>query len=205
VSDLDSLSDAAVVISAASRPLRRQLRPLVWVTLEEVALEAVTEGRRLVARTSARQVAERLGVDPGSAAGALRVLRRKGLLLLEREHGPSGRFGLSVYVLGPLAGLTVRPPRVAEPDVARPSLEQAGQVDADPGPPDTDGLQPGRPGTAEPCPVQPHVEEPRAIMHRPTKAATALLNATETAVMSPSLATPQCPGQTTLDLGSASA
>lgn len=203
--DLDSSDVAAVVISSASRPLRRQLRPLVWVTLEEVALEAVTEGGRLVARTSARQVAERLGVDPGTAAGALRVLRRKGLLLLEREPGPSGRFGLSVYVLGSLAGLTVRPPRVAEPDVARPSLEQAGQVNTDPGVPDTDGPQPGRPGAAEPCPVQPRLVEPSIAMHRPTKAATVRLNATETATMSPSLATPQCPEQTALDLGSASA
>ncbi|MGH9106077.1 MAG: hypothetical protein ACRDZX_09605 [Acidimicrobiales bacterium] len=55
----------AVVVSAASRALRRQLRPLVWVALEEVALDALAEDGQLVARTSARQVAERLGVDPG--------------------------------------------------------------------------------------------------------------------------------------------
>ena len=67
-------------MSAASRTLRRQLRALAWVTLEEVALDAVAEDGRLVARTSARQVAERLGVDPGTAAGALRVLRDRGLL-----------------------------------------------------------------------------------------------------------------------------
>jgi DNA-binding transcriptional ArsR family regulator len=192
------------VISAASRPLRRQLRPLVWVILEEVALEAVTEGRRLVARTSARQVAERLGVDPGTAAGALRVLRRKGLLLLEREHGPAGRFGLSVYVLGSPAGLTVRSPRVVEPDVAPPSWEKAGQVDTDPGAPDTDEPQPGRPGTAEPCsvqlcPVLPRLEKPRA-----SAATAAQLDGTGTATMSPSQASPQCPGQMPLDLGSAS-
>ena len=105
--------DAAVVVSAASRTLRRQLRALVWMTLEEVALDAVAEGDRLVARTSARQVAERLGVAPGTAAGALGVLRDRGLLVLEREQGPVGRFGLSVYVLGPLAGLAVVPPRAA--------------------------------------------------------------------------------------------
>jgi hypothetical protein len=204
MSDLDSLSEAVVVISVASRPLRRQLRPLVWVILEEVALEAVTEGRRLVARTSARQVAERLGVDPGTAAGALRVLRRKGLLFLEREHGPAGRFGLSAYVLGPLTGLTVRPPRVAEADVARPLLEKATQVNPDPGAADKDGPQPGRRGMAEPFPVQPRLEEPSVAMHRPSMVAIARPFATETATMSPSLATPQCPGQTALDLGSAS-
>lgn len=142
-------------------------------------------------------------MDPGTAAGALRVLRRKGLLLLEREHGPTGRFGLSVYVLGPLAGLTVRPPRVAEP-VARPSWEKPRRVNAGPEAADTDGRQPGRPGAAEPCPVQPHVEEPGAGMDGPTKTATARLSVTETATTAATLATPQCPGQTALDLGLAS-
>jgi hypothetical protein len=46
------------------RPLRRALRPLVWVILEEVALDAVLEDGCLVARTSARQIADRLGLDP---------------------------------------------------------------------------------------------------------------------------------------------
>jgi hypothetical protein len=105
----------AVVVSTASRTLRRQLRPLVWVALEEVALAAAAEGGRLVARTSARQVAEQLGLDAGTAAAALRVLRQRGLLVLEREKGPTGRFGLSVYVLGSVAGLTVLSPRAADP------------------------------------------------------------------------------------------
>jgi DNA-binding transcriptional ArsR family regulator len=200
VSDPESSGDATVTISSVSRCLRRQLKPLAWVILEEVALEAVTEGSRLVARTSARQISEGLGLDPGTAAGALRVLRRKGLLLLEREHGPAGRFGLSVYVLGPLAGMTVRPPRVAEP-VARPSWGEASQANTDPEATDTDGRRPGRPGAAGPCPVQPRVEEPSAGMNGPTKAATARLSVTETAATVASLATPQCPGQTALDLG----
>ena len=59
------------MVSAASRTLRRQLRALAWVTLEDVALDAVAEDGRLVARTSARQVAERLGVDPCAVARAL--------------------------------------------------------------------------------------------------------------------------------------
>ena len=105
----------AIIVTTASRPLRRRLRPLAWVALEEVALDAVAEEGRLVARTSARQVAQLLGVDPGTAAGALRTLRRHGLLVLEREKGPTGRFGLSVYVLGRVDGLSVGSPRVAEP------------------------------------------------------------------------------------------
>jgi hypothetical protein len=112
-------------VSAASRTLRRQLRPLLWVTLEEVALDAVAEDGRWVARTSARQVAERLGIDPSTANNALRDLRRHGLLTLEREHGPAGRFGLSVYVLGSIPGLTVVPPRVAGPGMAQPHIVRA--------------------------------------------------------------------------------
>ncbi len=184
-------TDDAVVISAASRTLRRRLRPLAWVALEEVALEAVAEGGRLVARTSARQVAERLGVDPGTAAGALRVLRREGLVALEREHGPAGRFGLAIYVLGSIPGLTVLSPRGAEPHLAGPSLEKPGTADSDPGAPDVDGPGLGRPGAAEPWMIEPHMENPRATM--------------DAVAMSPSLTVTQCPGQTALDLGSVSA
>ena len=74
-----------------------------------------------MARTSARQVAERLGVDP-TAAAALRVLRERGLVALEREKGPAGRFGLSVYELGPVAGPTVVRPCTAEPLVVSPPM-----------------------------------------------------------------------------------
>ena len=118
------------------------------MTLEEVALDAVAEDDRLVARTSARQVAERLGVDPGTAAGALRVLHDRGLLVLEREQGPAGRFGLSVYVLGPVAGLTVVSMRATLPHVASPSL----------GKPHVDGAD--RRGMARPPADEPHTDGP---------------------------------------------
>jgi hypothetical protein len=102
--------------------LRRRLRPAVWVVLEEVALDAVVEHGRLVARTSARQVAERLGINPGTAADALRVLSRLGLVSLEREKGPAGRFGLSVYQLGSVTGLSLVQPCAVSPGVVSPSL-----------------------------------------------------------------------------------
>jgi DNA-binding transcriptional ArsR family regulator len=121
----DGGSDSvAVVLSTECRALRRDLRPLVWVILEEVALDAVIEGGRLMAHTSARQVAERLGVDPGTAATALRALRERGVVGLEREKGPAGRFGLSVYELRPIAGLSVVQARMAEPLVVPPSVVQ---------------------------------------------------------------------------------
>jgi hypothetical protein len=118
----DGFDEAALLVSAASRTVRRQLGAVAWTTLEEVALTAVPEGDRLMARTSARQVAERLAIQPETAAGALRVLRSRGLLALEREDGPASRFGLSVYVLGPVAGLAVIAPGSAFPGAGLPSL-----------------------------------------------------------------------------------
>jgi hypothetical protein len=104
----------AVILSGCCRSMRRVLRPLVWVTLKEVALDATVEDGRLLARTSARQVAEHLGVDPGRAAKALRVLRERSLVRLVREHGRADRFGLSVYELGAVPGLSVVRSRLAE-------------------------------------------------------------------------------------------
>ena len=118
-------------MSAASRPLRRQMRALTWVTLEDVALDAVAEDGRLVARTSARQVAERLRINPAAAAEALRVLRDRGLVRLEPDQRPglARRFGLWVYMLGPIPGLTVvhagsEPPSL--PSLPRPEQEGFG-------------------------------------------------------------------------------
>ena len=128
------------MLSADCRPLRRALRPLVWVTLEEVALDAVVEDGRVVARTSARQVAERLGIDPGTAAAALRDLRERGLVTSFRETGPAGRFGLSIYQLGAIAGLTVMSPGTADPRVTSPLMAQPGVAE---------------PGRTMPCLVRP--------------------------------------------------
>ena len=219
----------AVVVSAASRALRRQLRPLVWVALEEVALDAVAEGGRLVARTSARQVAEQLGLDAGTAAAALRVLRQRGLLVLEREKGPVGRFGLSVYVLGPVAGLTVLSPRTAEPhmdeqgggrppvgsqpvehpELVSPDVEKpciAGPDGAAP------GLVPthmGRPTMVRPSQAAPGVVTPSTIAPRPGRppvdvppqvaAVTAVPHRSGTPAQ-PSSPPPQCPGQEVFEL-----
>jgi DNA-binding transcriptional ArsR family regulator len=203
----------AIVVTTASRPLRRQLRPLAWVALEEVALDAVAEEGRLVARTSARQVAELLGVEPGTAAGALRTLRQHGLLVLEREKGPTGRFGLSVYVLGPVDGLSVGSSRVAEPsavsplmvepDVAKPemALSHTGrrhvelsrlEISAEVA---TDVAGAGTTGPPEDCPSVP--------VRRPAEAVEAR-SARAEGPGTPSVPSPQCSGQMPLDLGLAS-
>jgi DNA-binding transcriptional ArsR family regulator len=191
----------AVLLSGECRVLRRALRPLLWVTLEEVALDAAVEGGRLVARTSARQVAERLGVDPGTAATALRALRERGLVALEREKGPGGRFGLSVYELGPVAGLSVVRPRTAAPMTVSPQLgaTPAGRATSE-------AAEPGRPdrlasGTAGADVVAcPAVAGPNGSDGR-RRVGSASRPGHGTAAGASSAQAVQCPGQETFDLG----
>jgi DNA-binding transcriptional ArsR family regulator len=219
----------AVVVSTASRTLRRQLRPLVWVALEEVALAAVAEGGRLVARTSARQVAEQLGLDAGTAAAALRVLRQRGLLVLEREKGPAGRFGLAVYVLGPVVGLTVLSPRTAEPhtdeqgagrppvgsqpveypQLVSPHVEKPCMARPDGAAPELAPPHTGQPTMVRPSTAAPGVVTPGTIAPRPGQppvhvppqlvAVTAVPHRSGTPAQ-PSPLSLQCPGQEALEL-----
>ena len=113
-------ADTVVVLRAASRELRRSLRPIEWVVLEDVALDARRDDDGvLVASTSAREVAEHLGLTPGATARALARLRSAGLVTHARQIGPAGRFGLSAYVLGPVPGMAVLDADEA-PGVARP-------------------------------------------------------------------------------------
>ncbi len=134
------MEDAGVrlMIGPTSRELRRLLRPIEWVVLEDVALDArADDDGILVAPTSARRVAEHLGLTPGAAARALGRLRSAGLLTYSRQTGPAGRFGLSAYVLGSIPGLGVLSPAEAP--------ENAG------------------PHPAPPHPAAPHVASPRAV------------------------------------------
>ena len=111
-----------IVVGPGCRELRRALRPIEWVVLEDVALDARPDGAgAVVAPTSARRVAEHLGLTPGAVARALARLRAVGLLTHARQAGPAGRFGLSAYVLGPVPGLDVVDP-VDAPEDARPRL-----------------------------------------------------------------------------------
>jgi len=104
------------------------LRPMAWVVLEAVALAATVEDQVLMAHTSARQLAQLLGLDPGTAAAALRLLRKRGLLELRRTGGEAGRFGLSAYVLGDVATIGLRPcvtpPGAVAPHAADPHAER---------------------------------------------------------------------------------
>jgi len=111
-----------------ARELRRKLRAFAWLVLEEVALDAITHGGRLVAHTSARRLAGQMGADAGAVSGALRTLRQQGLVDLERECGPAGRFGLSVYVLQDIPGLIVIPPCGPHPGMVEPHMVKPATV-----------------------------------------------------------------------------
>jgi hypothetical protein len=99
----------AIVVDPAAGDLRRSLRPVDWAVLEEVALSAANDPTS-VAHTSARAIGALLGIDPTTAATALRHLADDRLLDRGREPGPSGRFGLSVYRIRPIAGLRILSP-----------------------------------------------------------------------------------------------
>lgn len=209
----DGPGSHAVLLGAECRPLRRALRPLAWVTLEEVALDAVAEGGRLVARTSARQIADRLGLDPTTVAKALQVLRKHGLVALDREKGPAGRFGLSVYTLGPVPGLTLVSPSgadpcVVSPHVVRPVLAEAGMVASSSGQPCRDTPPLAFSGPAQPCMGLPDMEGPDVVApdtadvppsRRP--AAVGRAGRADRARSWRSSPLSQCLGQTALDLG----
>ncbi len=152
---------------------------MAWVTLEEVALDAVVEEGRFVARTSARLVAERLGMDPSTTASALRDLRRRGLLVLEREKGAAGRFGLSVNVLRPVAGLDI---------VFRDGSDPSGPT------PDVRLPDAAIPGVSRPCLVLPPTEPPHIDEPALGRASRAQTSASHSAPAQ------QVPGQQTLEL-----
>jgi DNA-binding transcriptional ArsR family regulator len=156
-------ASGGVLLSAECRQLRRALRPLVWVTLEEIALDASWQNGRLIAHTSARQIADRLKVDPGTVAGALRVLRQQGLVALEREQRSAGRFGLSVYVVGPVSGLTVVPSHVTESSVAPPWMVPPSLEKPDADIPDMVVPQVVQPCVARTAGVAPDVKHPHTV------------------------------------------
>jgi hypothetical protein len=107
-----------VVVWSNARALRRSVRPTAWIVFEDVAHDAVLVGGHLVAHTSARLVAGHLGLDPGTAASALRTLRQRGLVELSQAPGPDGRFGLAAYTLRLPAGVEVLLPRENRPHAA---------------------------------------------------------------------------------------
>ena len=119
----DAYSAAGLLIHADALQLRASLRPVVWMVLEDLALDAAPLDGKLVAGTSARRIAGRLGLDPGGVSSALKILRDRKFVELVPATGAAGRFGLMVYALTELPGVEVLPctdsPQTVEPHTAR--------------------------------------------------------------------------------------
>src|SRR4051794_19757195 len=91
--------ERGIVVRPEGRDLARAYRATALIVLQDVAIDAEWCDGRLVAATSARLVAEHLGIDPGTAASALRMLREGGLVELGQTTGADGRFGLAAYTV----------------------------------------------------------------------------------------------------------
>jgi hypothetical protein len=145
---------------------------MAWAVFEDLALDAQVDERGVVvAGSSARHVAANLDIQPGTAARALRRLRDEGLVVLVRESGTDGRFGLSAYELAEIDGVTIA--ASGRPCVARPHLV---------GPP-----------TVEPNPDVPHAATAHAIGPMASASAQAAVDAEGTSpFVAPSPAKPEC-------------
>lgn len=109
------LSDGRIVgraepfakVFQSSRMVKQAVGLTAWGILEDIALDATldVEGR-LVAETSARRIAESLGLNKETVTRHLGRLRDFGFVLHEevRHHG-SGRYETARYVLDPSACL----------------------------------------------------------------------------------------------------
>jgi hypothetical protein len=113
-------SGLGVVVWPHARSLMRLMRPVVWVVLQDIVLDAEWRNDRLVASTSARLVAEHLHLDPSTTASAMKTLRARGVVELEQASETNGRFGLAAYTLHLPDCIDVWSPRRQTPDTENP-------------------------------------------------------------------------------------
>ncbi|HZT65392.1 MAG TPA: hypothetical protein VFA11_06350 [Acidimicrobiales bacterium] len=95
-----------VVDGGRGRPWR-DLGPVAWAVLCDVAASALPDPDGWAAPVGVREIAASAGVNKDTAARALAALTAAGLVVRERAHGPGGR--RSVYRLGLPAGLELCP------------------------------------------------------------------------------------------------
>lgn len=94
-----------LVLTSASRALRRSVGPTAWVVLEALTADAVRDGDALVVMTSVRRLADALGLGRDAAAGAVQALAFAGRIRVESTRNRSGRFTTSRYVVLPVGAL----------------------------------------------------------------------------------------------------
>jgi hypothetical protein len=94
-----------LVLTTASRALRRSVGPTAWVVLEALTADAVRDGDALIVMTSVRRLADALGLGRDAVAGAVQALAFAGRIRVESSRNRSGRFGASRYVVLPAGAL----------------------------------------------------------------------------------------------------
>jgi hypothetical protein len=125
-----------LAISPAAAPVRREVGPLAWVILEELAALADPATHSVAANT--RDLATRQGVGEDTAARAFGNLRRARLVVAVSDRGAGGRFRSGRYelhvgglmVLGVDVGVDGLDPRpTVAPDTALPGPATPDPVD----------------------------------------------------------------------------
>jgi DNA-binding MarR family transcriptional regulator len=100
-------SAARLTVDAGAAATRRELGPLAWLVLEELALHAGQDGEAgiLTSAVGVRDLAGALGISKDTAARGVARLIGKRLVRREIERDRGGRFGSSRYVLALPTGL----------------------------------------------------------------------------------------------------
>ena len=100
-------SASRLIVDAEIAAPRRELGPLAWFVLEELALRADPESEAGVVSAPAgvRDLAAALGISKDTAARGVAGLIDKGVVRREIERDRAGRFGSSRYVLELPTGL----------------------------------------------------------------------------------------------------
>ena len=109
-------SEPFAKVFQSSRLVKQAVGLTAWGILEDIALDAILDAEgRLVAETSARRIADNLGINKETVTRHLARLRDYGFVLHEEvRHRGSGRYETARYVLDPSACLerfTTTPPR----------------------------------------------------------------------------------------------
>jgi len=136
-----------LMVTIESRALKRRIGPLAWAVLEDISVDAILQDGRWMAATSTRQLADHLGLTPGTVARGLARLCSEGLVHREdRRDTRTGRFGESVYVVTPMAALL---PCIDSPHTVRRDTETPNMARPAPVPPQTAPPSEAPPSTEE--------------------------------------------------------
>jgi IclR helix-turn-helix domain len=95
-----------VQVTTASRAIRRQVGPLAWAVLEELALTAQPDDRGWITPLGVRAIAAAIGVTKNTAARAVITLRSAGLVTPDRVKTTEGQ-SVSAYRLALPEGIDI--------------------------------------------------------------------------------------------------